>query len=221
MKKLLVLIICTSAMIFSLLLGGCSLQKESDYNEGELVNNLSEKLIRFHVLANSDSQEDQDLKQKLKDKVIEFLLPKLQEAKSVEESREILLRENASIIALAEEFIKSSGYSYTVSAELSKDNFPVKRYGAIELPQGEYEAYKIIIGSGGGQNWWCVMFPPLCFVDITMGEVEEEETLKTMEEFLTPAEYEAINKASALEKSKEEEVTFRFVLVDIFKDIFK
>ena len=221
MKKLLVLIICTSAMIFFLFLGGVVTQEEKAPSNGELADNLCEKLIRFHVLANSDSQEDQELKQKVKDKVIEYLLPKLQGATSIEESREILIRENAAVIALAEEYIKSSGYSYTAKGELVRDNFPVKRYGAIELPQGEYEAYKIVIGSGKGQNWWCVMFPPLCFVDVTMGEVEEEETLKTMEEYLTHEEYEAIKTNPSLKGEKNEEVTFRFILVDIFKDIFK
>ena len=220
MKKLLVLIMCTSAIIFSLFLGGCNLQEESNYNDG-LIDNLSEKLIRFHVLANSNSSEDQELKQKVKDRVVEYLLPKLQEAASVEESREILLREDASIKALAEEFIKNSGYEYAVSTELSRENFPVKRYGAIELPQGEYEAYRIIIGSGSGENWWCVMFPPLCFVDVTMGEIEEEKTSKTMEEYLSPEEYEAIKIDLASQDIKEGEVTYRFKLLDVIKDIFK
>ncbi|WP_426348882.1 stage II sporulation protein R [Alloiococcus sp. CFN-8] len=221
MKKNLVLIICTSAIFLSLLLGGCVIGEKSDSDEGELAENLSGKLIRFHVLANSDSQEDQELKQRVKDKIIEYLLPKLEEAESIEESREILIRENAAVIELAEEFIRSSGYSYTAKGELVLDNFPAKRYGAVELPQGEYEAYKIVIGSGNGQNWWCVMFPPLCFVDITMGEVEEEKTLKTMEEYLTPEEYEGIKKAASSGGAKKEEATYRFILVDLLKDIFK
>jgi stage II sporulation protein R len=150
----------------------------SIYNNSELTKSLSNKLIRFHVLANSDSVEDQTLKLKVRDRVLDYIAPKLRKAKSLEESRKILKLENETIKKIAYEVIKQNGYSYTVKTILSSENFPIKSYGNITLPQGKYEAYRILIGKGNGQNWWCVMFPPLCFVDVTKGETSIKETEK-------------------------------------------
>lgn len=154
---------------------------------------IAEKLIRFHVLANSDTTEDQGLKLKVRDEVLKYMCPILKESKSIEESREIIKENDSKIKEIAEKVIKERGYSYDVTTKLSYENFPVKSYANITLPQGKYEAYRIIIGSGEGHNWWCVMFPPLCFTDITKGEVAYEETKKDMEKILTPEEYEFVD----------------------------
>ncbi len=176
---------------------------------------INNKIIRFHVIANSDSKEDQELKLKVKNKVLEYIYPKLKNSKSLKESRKILIENNDAIKKIAEEEIRKNKYSYTVTTMLSLENFPIKTYGNITLPQGEYEAYRIIIGNGKGQNWWCVMFPPLCFVDVTKGEVSNKETEKCMKQVLTEEEYKNID------NTKKKEIKFRFKILDTIKDLLK
>ena len=178
--------------------------------EENVVEDISEKLIRFHVLANSDSDIDQDLKLRVKDEVLKYISPILNESQSLEESREILKREDKNIIKIAEDYIKSQGFDYTVETTLTRENFPVKEYGNIVLPQGEYEAYRILIGEGKGQNWWCVMFPPLCFIDVTKGQVAYDETEKKMKDVLSEEEFKSVNK-------KENNVKFELKVIDLFK----
>ena len=170
--------------------------KTFEVNEEEAevtVEEISEKLIRFHVIANSDEDKDQALKLKVRDEVLKYIQPKLKDSESLEMSREILKKENEKILNIAKEVIGANGYAYSVESTLSREYFPVKTYGNITLPQGEYEAYRIIIGSGEGKNWWCVMFPPICFVDITKGEVAYEETENEMKQVLDEKEFKMVN----------------------------
>ncbi len=172
------------------------------------IEDISSKLIRFHVIANSDGELDQELKLKVRDKVLEYIQPILKESTSLEESREILKDKNDEILAIADDVIADNGYSYKAESTLSKEYFPVKTYGNITLPQGEYEAYRIIIGSGEGQNWWCVMFPPICFVDITKGEIAYEETENEMKSVLSEKEFDSVdntNKEGKKNTNKESE----------------
>lgn len=193
-------------------------------SSNELVEEINTKLIRFHVIANSDSDEDQKLKLKVRDEIIKYIAPKLKESKSIEESREILKDNNDKIIEIAKECIKKNGYDYNVQTTLGRENFPVKTYGNITLPQGNYEAYRVLIGKASGQNWWCVMFPPLCFVDITKGQVAYKETEKQMKEVLTEEEYEKIDNTKATNAStspKKAEVKFKFKVVEILDKALK
>jgi len=128
---------------------------ENKMSNNVSIDDISGKLIRFHVIANSDSEKDQNLKLKVRDKVLEYVQPLLKDSKNIEESREILNRENEKVLEIAREVIKENGYDYSVESTLDKENFPVKTYGNITLPQGEYEAYRIIIGTGEGQNMFC------------------------------------------------------------------
>ncbi|MDK0625311.1 stage II sporulation protein R [Clostridium perfringens] len=185
-------------------------RQDLGFTEENIVEDISEKLIRFHVLANSDSDIDQDLKLRVKDEVLKYISPILNESQSLEESREILKREDKNIIKIAEDYIKSQGFDYTVETTLTRENFPVKEYGNIVLPQGEYEAYRILIGEGEGQNWWCVMFPPLCFIDVTKGQVAYDETEKKMKDVLSEEEFKSVNK-------KENNVKFGLKVIDLFK----
>jgi stage II sporulation protein R len=206
-----------------------------DFNQQSIsaIESISHKIIRFHVIANSDTTTDQALKLKVRDAVLEFVEPKLRDSKSIEESRRILKENDTEIKSISENIIKENGYNYTIVTELDNENFPVKTYGNITLPEGEYEAYRIIIGSGEGHNWWCVMFPPLCFTDITKGEVAYEETEEEMKEYLTDEEYNIIdnqnnnidNEPSSNQNSIEttkingEEVVIKFKVVEIFQAI--
>ncbi|WP_300260263.1 stage II sporulation protein R [Clostridium sp.] len=209
MKKVLSILFC-GVLVFSLLIGATLEKRQATNEDNEIIENISEKLIRFHVLANSNTDVDQELKMKVKDEVLKYISPMLEKSESLEESREILKKEDNNIINIAEEFIKKEGFNYSVETTLTRENFPVKEYGNIVLPQGEYEAYRILIGNGQGENWWCVMFPPLCFVDITKGQVSYDKTDKQMKEILSEKEFKAVNK-------KENEVKFELKVFDLFK----
>ena len=149
------------------------------------VNNLDAKtlkydevknsLIRFHVIANSDDDDDQQLKLKVKNRVIDYLYPYLNNSSSLDNSREIIKDNMDEVKRISKDVIEEEGYDYDVNLQLSRENFPDKSYGNIVLPQGNYEAFRIIIGKGEGRNWWCVMFPPLCFVDESKAEVEYDK----------------------------------------------
>lgn len=126
----------------------------------------SEGLIRFHVVANSDSDADQKLKWAVRDAILEDVAPKLAQSRSLQESRDLLNMMLPEMQSKAEKVVRDWGYSYPVKAEYGKAMFPTKSYGSLILPAGEYEAVRILIGDAAGANWWCVLFPPLCFVDI-------------------------------------------------------
>lgn len=135
---------------------------------------ISDSLIRLHVIANSDSESDQKLKLAVRDAVIEavgFCFADNRE-KNVAEN-DIIMRMDE-IKCIAENVVANWGENYPVSISLGKSDFPTKTYGNITLPAGTYDALKIIIGDGAGQNWWCVLFPPLCFVDAATAELPEE-----------------------------------------------
>lgn len=152
---------------------------------------LEQELIRFHVIANSDLEEDQILKLKVRDAILSEMKPILDNQKNVEQSRQIILDNTDKIKTIAEKIIQENNKSYSVNVRLESAMFPTKKYGDIVLPAGKYEALRVIIGDGEGKNWWCVMFPPLCFVDITHGTVSD----KTKQEFksvLTEEEYKLI-----------------------------
>lgn len=123
-------------------------------------------LIRFHVIANSDSPSDQALKYLVRDRVIALVEQRLAETSGLAESREILLENLAEIEATARKVLEEEGCPYNVSAFYGQYDFPTRYYGALSLPAGRYEAVRLVIGQGKGANWWCVLFPPLCFVDV-------------------------------------------------------
>ncbi|KZL90062.1 stage II sporulation protein R [Clostridium magnum] len=213
MKKFLFMIICI-LVIFAL-------NTNMTYGKGQdTQKDIASKIIRFHVIANSDSKSDQALKLKVRDKILEYMQPKLKNSKSIDESRKIIRQNNEKIIAIANKVIQENGYNYSVTSTLSNENFPIKTYGNITLPQGKYEAYRIIIGSGEGQNWWCVMFPPVCFVDITKGEVSYKQTEDQMKKVLSPEEYEIVNNQLS-KSSNKKDIRIQFKLLEIFQNVKK
>lgn len=125
------------------------------------------ELIRFHVIANSDSEQDQALKRKIRDLIVQQMTPEFAKAGSLQEARAIAQAHLAEIKAVAANEVKEWGKNYPVSVQLGKFDFPIKSYGDLTLPAGSYEAVRVVIGQGQGANWWCVLFPPLCFVDVS------------------------------------------------------
>lgn len=145
----------------------------STYEESEATAvNEYNGIIRLHVIANSDSVEDQNLKLKVRDAVIEEV-GKLNSSKSIDESREWLESHLDDIEKTAEEVIRENGYNYGATAELGVRWIPEKTYGDMYFPAGNYEALNVTLGKGEGQNWWCVLFPPLCLITEDEKELEE------------------------------------------------
>lgn len=124
-------------------------------------------LIRIHVLANSDSQADQQLKLQVKDDVVRYLEPQLAQSHSIEESRQIIQNHLPQLEQTAKNTLQRLNSNYDVTLQYGHFDFPVKYYGGFSLPAGNYEALRILIGEGKGHNWWCVLFPPMCFTDST------------------------------------------------------
>lgn len=131
------------------------------------------QLLRFHVLANSDSEADQQLKYKVRDAVLEYLAVKMKEVTSRQEAEVIIADSLPDIERIAAAQIQAAGRSYQVAAQLGQFGFPTRSYGQLTLPAGEYTALRVVIGRGEGTNWWCVLFPPLCFVNISSNLVAE------------------------------------------------
>lgn len=174
-----------------------------------------DKLIRFHVIANSDSDEDQELKLKVRDEIIKYLQPKLEKSGSIDESEEIIKNEYNKLEEISENIISINGYNYDVKVGIEFSNFPTKQYSNVILPAGEYKALKIVIGEGEGKNWWCVMFPPLCFVDEENGVIDKE-TDEKLKSVLTNQEYDLITQKTDKEMSR---VQVKFKIVEILESI--
>ena len=175
-----------------------------------------EKLIRFHVMANSDNDDDQELKLKVRDGIISYLKPKLENSNSISESEEIIKSEYDNLYKISREIVKENGYDYDISVGIEYSNFPTKQYSNVVLPAGEYKALKVIIGEGKGKNWWCVMFPPLCFVDEENGVIDEETDSK-LQSVLDEEEYELITSEN---KREVKTVKLKFKIVEVVKSIF-
>lgn len=153
---------------------------------------ISHKIIRFHVIANSDSDADQALKLKVKEAVVNYTSELLCNSKSISETEDLLSSHTNDIISIANNVISENDYDYPVTAEITDTYFPTKSYGSYTFPPGTYRAFQIKIGEAKGKNWWCVLYPPLCFIDISHGTVnpESEELLK---ETLTTDEFQAVS----------------------------
>ena len=123
---------------------------------------LSDKVVRLHVLANSDSEEDQALKLKVRDRLLAYTEPILAGAADRREAEALLRGQVLELERVAEEEVRASGYAYDVDVRLEDAMFPTRQYEGFSLPAGEYLALRVLIGEAAGQNWWCVVFPPLC-----------------------------------------------------------
>ena len=123
---------------------------------------LADKVVRLHVLANSDSEEDQALKLQVRDAVLDRAEDLLAQPSSRAEAEGKLRGQLLEFERLAEAVVREAGYDYEVTAELTDTEFPTREYEDFPLPAGEYLALRILIGDAAGRNWWCVVFPPLC-----------------------------------------------------------
>lgn len=163
---------------------------------------LSDHVLRLHVLAHSDSEADQQLKLKVRDRVLEEANAILPEQTSAEGAAEILEENLVRLAAAGAEVVAEEGYDYPVSAEVTHTWFPTKEYEDFSLPAGQYQALRVVIGEGDGENWWCVVFPPLCLgaVSETTQETALEAGLNEQQVSLMTGETEGyVVKFKALE----------------------
>jgi stage II sporulation protein R len=194
MKKITIFGLC-ALLLCSLIL------VRSDNSSAE---NVNDKIIRFHVVGNSDSEEDQSVKLQIRDEILQKYGPAISKSNSRNESFQLISEKLDEIENTANEILKKEGKSYSAKAVLGESIFPIKQYGTITLPPGEYTALKVVLGEGGGKNWWCVMFPPLCFIDITRG-LTSEETDEELKKVISNKDVESIT-AFKQETSKIEVV---------------
>lgn len=152
---------------------------------------IAGEILRFHVIANSDGKEDQALKLKVRDAVVEYMKDLLEGAEDLEETKGRVAERLADIEELAMRIVEKEQAGYPVHAELTECYFPRKSYGDCTFPAGRYEALRICIGKAEGKNWWCVLFPNLCFVDSIHAVVPEEQK-EELKNVLTEEEYESL-----------------------------
>ncbi len=157
----------------------------------QTVQSLSDNLIRLHIIANSDAAIDQEVKLEVRDAVLDYLTGKLDLTNSTADSVEIIKQELPAIEKIAIEVLQKNGHAPVATAEYGAYAFPTKQYENIELPAGTYNALRITLGEGAGQNWWCVVFPPLCFADSQNGVISQEADAK-LKEALPAEQYDLI-----------------------------
>ncbi len=172
---------------------------------------IAGKILRLHVLANSDSREDQELKLKVRDGILAYMSLHAPDFSDVEEAKAWTADHMEPLLETAEAALRQEGCGDSVTIELTRCYFPVKTYGDLTFPKGEYEALQVKIGAAEGQNWWCVMYPPLCFTDATCGEFPETSR-EILEDQLTQEEYLSLRKDGGEEKKRPE---IRFKLLDM------
>lgn len=148
-------------------------------------------IMRFHVRANSDTAEDQALKMAVKEDVVTMLKPLLSDCADVKESKNVIVSNMDKIYKTAVNTVVEQGYDYEIKVYVTEEQFPAKTYGDLTFPEGRYQALRVDIGEAKGQNWWCVMFPPLCFVDESTAVVSAESK-EDLKKALTPEEYAAL-----------------------------
>ena len=175
-----------------------------------ISSDLSKSVFRLHVSANSDSDEDQSLKLQVRDKLLDYINSITANVRSKDDAIKIAQDHQKDFQIIAEQTILDKGYSYPVTVEIGNYEFPTKQYGDITLPSGYYDALRVKIGKASGHNWWCVMFPPLCFVDVTSGIVPDSSK-EQLKENMSSEDYSIISNDNSVTE-------FKFKIVELFKN---
>lgn len=212
-------------------------------NAAVVAADIPQQSIRLRILANSDSAADQLVKKQVRDAIIENMNVWVADAKSLDEARSITRNHLPELNNVVGQVLKQKGFHYAYNVELGVVDFPTKVYGTKLYPEGDYEAVRVVLGDGQGKNWWCVLFPPLCFVEIASAEAaEDKENAKTAEKKVVETkstDKKADSKQTASSTTKQEtpakksaaseekqvavggsEPEIRFFIWDFFKKIF-
>lgn len=186
------------ALLISLCLALCAgLTAHADQEE------LASQIVRLHVIAESDSPEDQALKLKVRDRVLEIMAPALKDAEDIDEVKSIISENLPRLQRAAESTLNAEGHKASAKATLSVENYPLRVYDEFSLPPGDYLSLRIILGEGKGENWWCVIFPPLC-----SSAVEYDAAFS-----------ELSDKASKLIVTEEKEYILKFRIIELYERI--
>jgi len=176
-----------------------------------ITSDIANNLFRLHVIANSDSTEDQNLKFIVRDAIIQYINKESQDAESKEEVLLFAQNNIEQIKNIAQDYVYANGYTYNVNVEIDNLKFPTKYYGDIRFPSGYYDALKVKIGEAEGENWWCVMFPPLCFIDVSSGVVPDSSK-EVLKDNLLDEEYKLLSDNSL-------DMQIKFKVVEVFQSI--
>ena len=175
-----------------------------------ISDNLYNSVFRLHVIANSDSQEDQNLKYIVRDNLINYMNEKSKDFSSKEDVISYSKEHISDLKQIAEDTIKSQGFNYPVTVEIGNYEFPTKNYGDISFPSGFYDALRVKIGNAKGKNWWCVMFPPLCFINTSTGIVPDSSK-ESLKENLSEENYKIVS------DSEETDIAIKFKIIELFE----
>ena len=170
---------------------------------------ISNSVFRLHVIANSDSNEDQSLKYKVRDNLLKYMNNICSDCSSKQEAIDLVTEHQEEFKQVALDTIKKEGYYYNVKINIGNFEFPTKQYGDISLPAGYYDALRVEIGEAKGRNWWCVMFPSLCFIDVSSGIVPEESK-EELQNILSDEEY------SIISDNSDNGIKLKFKLIEFF-----
>ncbi|MCM3718400.1 stage II sporulation protein R [Fictibacillus phosphorivorans] len=181
---------------------------------------IPEESIRLRILANSNSVTDQKLKREIRDEVNAQITTWVDELSTIEEAREIIRKQLPAIEAIVQDKLDEAGVEKTFSVELNKVAFPTKMYGDYIYPAGKYEAVLITLGEGEGKNWWCVLFPPLCFLDFENGDaVKENKDGQNDKAEDTASADETEKNAFAAESEEAEGIQTKFFVIELFDSL--
>ena len=202
-KQMVIVSIIFAAVISIIFTVGISLKVYAD----NVQEGIADKVVRLHILADSDSTRDQQLKLMVRDEVQKIMKEKMKNSQSKAESIKILEESKDEIISAAEKVLRENNNTCHVNFKIEKALFPVKKYNDFVFPSGYYDAVKIKIGSGKGHNWWCVMYPSLCLYE------DDEESKAKLENILTPQEYSVVYGSDG--------INIKFAAVEAVKEIEK
>jgi len=177
-----------------------------------VFNNISDSVFRLHVIANSNSEEDQNLKYEIRDALIDYMNKITINSNSKDMAITLANDNKNEFYKIAKNIVDKYDLNYDVKIEIGNFYFPTKHYGDISLPAGNYDALKVEIGEAKGENWWCVMFPPLCFVDVSSGIVPEESK-NIMQDNLSSEEYTVIS------NSDDTNYKLKFKIIELFQKL--
>lgn len=206
MKKTNKLLICTTvAIAVFLIVGFFPVHGESK---------IYDTVVRLHVLANSDSEQDQALKLEVRDEIIKIISPSVENCHSIEEAIAAIGSVMDDIQTKAEEVVSKRGYDYAVSIKIGKEHYPTKEYESCCFPAGEYVSLQVLLGEAEGQNWWCCLFPPLC-----LSAASEQARLDNEDAFISAGlnadQYKIIT------DSDKTKYKVRFKILEVIEGIFK
>lgn len=177
---------------------------------------IPQEAIRLRILANSDRVEDQWLKRKIRDEIVQYMEGWVHQPATIEDARRMIEQRLPQFQQLIEQTLQQYGYTYGYDITLGVVSFPAKMYGNAVYPAGEYEALRVTLGEGKGQNWWCVLFPPLCFIDVVSGEAVPKDTMTSQDE-PEESQHDDLSTSQALQAQPE----LRFFLWDVLQSILQ